>query len=194
MCDIGFGSSEMSTDRSREAFGRFLDYLGDKGLMSPSTAQTRKVSAMKILRILESDEAADVTKIDIDDLVRRFSNLHGQSYSPGSVTTYQSRLKSAMADFRSYLENPLAFMPSINGRERPSKSRKENGDSIKGSRSEAQPEPVRQPVQPPIGGTNIMPIPIRADLTILIHGLPHDLTEAEAKKISGVINALAASA
>lgn len=183
----------MSTDRSREALGRFLDYLGDKGLMSPATAQTRKVSAMKILSILEDGEASDVTKIDIDDLVMRFNNLYGQNYSPGSINTYQSRLRSAISDFKSYLANPLSFKPSVNGRERPAKARKENGEPSKKTQSDVHAEPPRQAPQSPIGGANIMPIPIRADLTILIHGLPHDLTESEAKKISGVINALAVS-
>ncbi len=71
----------MSNDRSREALGRFLDFLGDKGMMSPSTAQTRKVSALQLLSILSDEEAIDITNIDVDDLVTRFNNLRGQEYS-----------------------------------------------------------------------------------------------------------------
>jgi len=39
--------------------------------------------------------------------------------------------------------------------------------------------------------SSILPIPIRVDLTIHIQGLPFDLTEAEAKKIANVIQAMA---
>ncbi len=36
----------------------------------------------------------------------------------------------------------------------------------------------------------ITPIPIRADLTIKIQGIPHDLTDVEAEKIAAVVRAL----
>jgi hypothetical protein len=39
--------------------------------------------------------------------------------------------------------------------------------------------------------SSILPIPIRADLTIYIQGLPYDLTPTEAKKIASVIQAMA---
>jgi len=39
--------------------------------------------------------------------------------------------------------------------------------------------------------TGIVPIPIRADVTVRISGIPHDLTKAEAERIARVIIALA---
>ena len=184
---------EMSTDRSREALGRFLDFLGEKGLMAPATAQTRKTSALKLLGVLDKEEAVDVTNIDVDQIARRFTNLHGQSYNPESVLAYRSRLKSALADFRAYLDNPLSFKPALQGRERTSRNRKEAGETPKTERIDPPAEPQRSQSSPVMASSNVMPIPIRADLTILIHGLPHDLTEIEARKISGVITALAVS-
>jgi hypothetical protein len=38
---------------------------------------------------------------------------------------------------------------------------------------------------------NIVPIPIRADLIVRIHGIPLDMTETEAEKIGAVVKALA---
>ena len=38
---------------------------------------------------------------------------------------------------------------------------------------------------------DIIPIPLRTDLTVYIQGLPLDLSEAEARKISAVIMAFA---
>jgi hypothetical protein len=38
---------------------------------------------------------------------------------------------------------------------------------------------------------DVLPIPIRADLTVRVHGLPFDLTQAEARKVAAVIQAMA---
>lgn len=181
----------MTNDRSREALGRFHDFLGEKGIVAPATAQTRKVSSLKLLGILDEEEAKDVTSIDIDALVTRFSNLHGQQYNPDSILAYRSRLRSAVADFKSYLENPLSFKTRIQSRDHQSRPRKDAADHSTSQKTERVQEIVRAGPAPVMANSNVMPIPIRADLTILIHGLPHNLTPAEAKKISGVINALA---
>jgi hypothetical protein len=41
-----------------------------------------------------------------------------------------------------------------------------------------------------MAASNILPIAIRADLTIYIQGLPFDLSEAEARKIAAVVTAM----
>ena len=92
----------MDGQRSREALGVFLDYLADKGLMERNTAQSRKAAALKILGVLDEADAADVTIIDVDDVVARFGRLHGREYTPKSLNTYKSRLQSALDDFKSY--------------------------------------------------------------------------------------------
>jgi hypothetical protein len=178
----------MDGNRSREALGEFLDYLADKGLMAKATALARKAAASQILGILDSTEANDVTTIDVDDVVTRFGHLHGKQYTPQSLTTYKSRLRSALKDFQSYLSNPLAFRPSVQSRERPaSKVAKNVSESIK---IESRAEPSKSH-SPPIAAVNIVPIPIRPDLTIYIQGLPFDLSEAEARKIAAVVSAMA---
>lgn len=178
-------------ERSREALAEFLDYLANKGLMAKATVQARKAAASKVLGILEASEATDVTIIDLDDVVSRFQRLHSKNYTPQSLVTYKSRLGSALDDFRSYLSNPLAFRPALNNRgERPkAKAVKEKDD---GATRESKPEAPR-PHAVPIATSNIVPIPIRADLTIYVQGLPFDLTEAEARKIAAVITAMAQS-
>jgi hypothetical protein len=39
-------------------------------------------------------------------------------------------------------------------------------------------------------GVEIIPIQIREDVVVRIHGIPHDLTEEEAAKIARVVHAL----
>jgi hypothetical protein len=177
----------MDSSKSREALAEFLDYLADKGLMAKPTAMSRKAAASKILGILEKGEASDVTAIDIDNVVSRFGNLHGKDYTPQSLTTYKSRLHSAIEDFRTYLANPLAFRPSVQNRERTKvKPNKESPKAV----PEARAEPTRS-APTPMTTSNILPIAIRADLTVYIQGLPLDLTQAEARKISAVVVAMA---
>jgi hypothetical protein len=178
----------MDGDRSREALAKFLDYLAEKDLMAGNTVQSRKAAASVILGILDKDEATDVTKIDVEDIVSRFARLHGSRYTPASLTAYKSRLRSALSDFESYLSNPLVFRPGLQRRERP-RSRPVPEVSEPGL-PQTRPESVRSSFAPPISG-NVLPIPIRADLTIYIQGLPFDLTESEARKIAAVVTAMA---
>src|SRR5262245_8345659 len=146
----------MNNDKSRAAFYRFLDYLREKGLMNGETARVRKASASAVLSILSEDEAKDVTGLNLADLMVRFNNLKGQKYTPGSLNTYQSRLKSALDDFEAYLANPLAFRPNTQARERKPKVKDE-------PKTTAAPEPVserefvtKNPVFMP--SSSIMPI------------------------------------
>jgi hypothetical protein len=176
----------MTHDRSRRGLLDFLDYLADKGLMAKATVAARKAAAAKVLSILSEDEAADVTRLNLDDVMRRFSNLQGRSYSPGSLSTYLSRLKSAVEDFSNYLENPLGFKPSAQPRERRKiDQRKEASAPL---RSE-EPASDRQPKGPLF--SSILPIPIRPNITVFVQGIPYDLTEAEAAKIANVVRAMA---
>jgi hypothetical protein len=110
--------------------------------------------------------------------------LEGKGYTPASLTTYLSRTKSAVDDFKSYLENPLAFRPSVQVRERRKGEMKQ--DALAGAGEHSVPE--RQPVKVPLS-SSILPIQIRPDTTVFVQGLPYDLTEAEAGKISNVIKA-----
>lgn len=179
----------MPSDRSRQKLLDFLDYLAAKGLMAPATISARKAAAGKVLGILPEEEADDVTKLNLDDVMKRFNNLEGKGYTPGSLTTYLSRTKSAIDDFRTYLENPLGFRPSVQARDR----RKPEGkkESSAATSASKQTNVERDAVKAPPLSSSILPIPIRPDITVFVQGLPYDLTEAEANKIANVIRAMA---
>ena len=187
----------MENKKSREAFFEFLDYIGQKGLIAPATASSRKASAGKVLGILDEHEAQDVTTINMDAVMNRFAHLQGKGYTPESLSTYKSRVKAALDDFCRYVENPLGFKPSVQSRERKPQIGKSTSSSTKASLEPDKPttEVLHRTSTVSSGpmSSSIIPIPIRADLTIHIQGLPFDLTEAEAKKIAGVIHAMAMS-
>ena len=191
----------MNGKRSREAAMEFHDYMARKGLMAKPTALARKAALSRVLSVLSEQEAEDVTSVDLDDVMTRFTHLQGSSYTPESLTTYKSRVKSALEDFNSYIANPLGFRPSLNVRKpKPGKlllKPKPTGTE-QGAQQNSQAEGGATPVPPPPAPTppafdaaSILPIPLRADLVVRIHGIPFDLTEPEAKKIANVVLAMA---
>lgn len=182
----------MNGQRTREAALEFQEYLAQKGLMAPATARARKAALSKVLGILSDDEAEDVTRLDVDDLMRRFSNLQGKDYTPDSLMTYKSRVKSALSDFDAYLENPLSFRPSLAQRDRKPKPERSVKPAAKARvETPLEHQSSSKVVSPSFAESSILPIPLRADLTVRIQGIPFDLTRAEAQKISNVILALA---
>ena len=82
----------------------------------PARVAARKAAASKVLGVLEEEEARDVTAVDLDDVMTRFQNLEGKRYSPGSLNTYLSRVKSMVEDFKRFRANPLGFKPSVEAR------------------------------------------------------------------------------
>lgn len=179
----------MTNPRSRDELLKFLNYVGAKGLLSPATAESRKASVNKVLGILSDDEADDVGKLDLDEVVRRFANLHGQGYTADSLRTYKSRTKSSIEDFLRYVDNPMAFKVGGAKRTPRAKPPKEiETQSAPTTRSETH---SPGPIVTPSAGSGIIPVALRADLTVHIQGLPFDLTEREARKIANVVLAMA---
>ena len=178
----------MTKERSREKLLEFLDYLADKGLVARSTATARRAAASKLLGILSEEEAKDITKLDLDEVMARFQNLEGSSYTPGSLKTYLSRVRAAVEDFDAYVNNPLGFRPNIRKRERPkANAKKPDGPKMAAAaKNPARVEPATTPMS-----SSIVPIPIRQDTTVFVQGLPFDLSEAEAERIANVIRAMA---
>jgi hypothetical protein len=170
----------MTDKRTRRDFFDFLEWMAEKGLMAKNTVAARKATATKVLGILNDDEAQDVTSLNLDDIMRRFTNLKGRGYTPGSLTTYQSRLRSALDDFKLYLDKPLNFRPGVQPRERRKPAvRKETASATSESK-----ETVFAPVP------NALSIPIRPNTTVVIHSLPYDLSETEAAKIANIVRAM----
>lgn len=181
----------MNGQKSRDALLGFLDYLARKGLMNKTTASSRKAAVNNVLGILDVEEAKDVSMIDLDEVMHRFQNLNGMKYTGDSLATYKSRVRSAVDDFLSYVENPMAFRPSTgNGKKARENSRAANRAQKENTTPLASSPTLNTQTPPPVA-TLILPIPVRADLTVYVQGIPHDLTQSEASRIANVIRAMA---
>lgn len=176
----------MTSDYSRESVLHFLDYLGSKGLMKRATVGGRKAAANALLGILSDEEASDLSDLNMDELVQRFSNLKGREFKPQSLSVYKSRLRAVLDDFENYRKNPLSFRPGLAPKER-----RQVGLSSKEGPQASNPTAPRtnRPVSLP--DELIFPIPLRDGVVVRIACIPSDLTAAEARKIANVVLALA---
>ena len=182
----------MANNRSRDDFIRFLEYLGEKGLVPRATASARRTAATRVLGVLSESETEDVLSLDIDHLMARFDNLNPHQYTPDSLQTYRSRLKTALEDFRAYSDNPVSFRPSGQAR-----NKKAGVDSVKGLKQRASAEGPRtvtvasSPSSPSaaidLPNVNQLPVQLRPGLTVRIFGLPYDLSRPEAQKLANII-------
>lgn len=187
----------VTKDYSLDSFNKFLDYVIEKGLMKPETAKGRKRAANSILGILQPDECDDLREIDVDHVSHRFANLQGAEFKPASLKVYQSRLRSALADFFRYVEDPFSFKSSVTPRatKGADKSKDKEKKAIK-TEAKGEATPPEDSGEQGVGKTDthsslVFPIPIRPGLVVKISHIPDDLTQAEAEKISAVIKALA---
>ncbi len=174
--------------QSTEDLLKFMDFLGDKGLMKPQTASSRKASAASLLSILSDEEAADVTKLDLEQITQRFLNLKGSAFKPESVKLYKARTESAIKDFIEYKRDPLSFKPSLSQR-----AARNSGQKPKSETAIVDGEPKQSHAPNSSMQTEgvVFPIPLRAGVTVKVAGIPADLKSIEARKISNVILALA---
>lgn len=187
----------MPTGRSHSDFLEFLDWLGAKGLLPTNTAHARKAVANKILEALEPSEMKDVTALNIDDVMLRFTNKFGKRYTLESLRTYRSRFESSLADFSAYCENPVGFRPL--GRQRPPQTSGEKGDPTPSKKALRRKQSHKTQEALDSGNSetsrpspsSVVPVQIRENLTISIGPIPFDFTEAEAKRVANVILALA---
>ena len=176
----------MPQNRSREDLVRFLDYTGEKGLVPPATAAARRTAATKVLAVLSDEEALDVVQINLDDIMSRFDNLNKHQFTPDSLQTYRSRLKTSLRDFESYCENPVNFRPLGASRTKAKPATERLKNSIQPTRdlSIVQSE---IPFSTDLPNVAVLPIPLRQNLTVRVVGLPFDLTPNEARKIANII-------
>lgn len=176
----------MDTDYSLASFMSFMDYLSDKHILNKNTAQSRKAAANKVFAVLDEAEAADLRQLDMEMVYRRFENKEGRSYKPETLQVYRSRLGTALNDFLSHAQSPGQFKPTVktasSGRSTPSKKVKQATVAT----LHEEPAPLKHQ-----GSALSIPVPLREGVTVMISGVPADLSEAEASRLAAIMKAYA---
>lgn len=185
----------MSADKySVSKLAEFWDYVIQKGLMKKNTAVSRKLASLKVLDALDASEKQDLRTLDREAVFTRFENISGKQYSPESLTVYRSRFNTGLNEFLKYLDSPSDYRPGrvkTNGKPkketiRPRKTTEREKQVA--TRRESENQESNLPIE-----NLTLPIPLRQGVVVKIFGLPSDLSEDEAKKISGIISAYAFS-
>lgn len=173
------------------AFVKHWDWVAEKGLMPAATAHATRAAVSQILKIDENWENIDVSRLDVDSLIGRFRNL--SKLAPGSLATYESRFRSGLESYLSYLDNPASYQP----RARKSTQRDDKPSSktkVKAQSQNALATPASA-LNPPTGSAAklvVYPFPVRPDVFAELK-LPADLTGEEAFRLSAFLKALALS-
>jgi hypothetical protein len=185
-------------DYSRAALARFIEFVVEKNLVHPATAQGWRVATTKVLEELPAEGTADVRRIDVDATFRTFLHRNPGRLSPASVGEYRRRVGRAIEDFVRWVEDPGAYAfrgaprpPRAEPRRRPD-SAGERGASA--PRSGGSPEPARS--AGPSAGAGIqatdisLEYPLRPDQLAQVV-VPRDLTVEEARRMGAFLVTLA---
>lgn len=177
----------MAGSYSSESLLRFLKDVVVAGHMPPTTARSRSNAARALLAYLTDGENSDLRVLDIDALRSRIAEDQSGALRPEVADLYIERLESALADFLPFAEAPDAFEagrasdsyqePRVELEEPPEDRRALESARLRFDRNRP----------------DIIPIPLPRGSTVYVHGLPADLSPAEARKIARVIAALADS-
>ncbi|MFC3194950.1 hypothetical protein ACFODZ_11930 [Marinicella sediminis] len=161
-----------------------LDFLKEAavtGIMNPGVARSRKTAAEKLLDHVTAEERINLRMLDVDELCSRIHKMEDSSIREEAMNLYNSRLKSALADYFDWLNNPEAFTSTGSNMAPVKQVQKRDLEEQKALESIALHHAGTQ--------DDIIPIPLREDLIVYLQGLPLNLTGAEAKKIVKVVKA-----
>lgn len=162
----------------------FLNHAGDKGLMPAASAQALAVAARNVFGVLDDNEQEDMSKLDLDAVIRRFNNIRARDFNPSSLKEYGRRIRKAVDLYEQWKENPADF--SVKTRA-PRKTRKE-------SQAETRSIEVNQTntlISPNRTDAYQSSFPVGPGRVVTLSNIPQDLTSAEAEKLAQFVRMLA---
>ena len=73
-----------------------------------------------VLGILDETEAADLSKINLEDVILRHRNLAAGRILPVTLKAYETRVRAAVKSFIEYTKDPSSWKPGV--QQRPSRA------------------------------------------------------------------------
>jgi len=175
-------------DYSRAALARFIEFVVEKGLVHPATAQGWRVATSKVLEELSAEDAEDVRRIDLVQTFRAFLNRNPGRLSPASIGEYRRRVGRAIEEFIRWAEDPGAYAfrpagrpPKTESRPRPAGGRPETRAA---ERSTGQRDTAAA------AGGIALEYPLRPGQSAQVV-VPRDLTVDEARRMGAFLLTLA---
>jgi hypothetical protein len=172
-------------DYSRAALARFIEFVVEKSLVHPATAQGWRVATTKVFEELAAAGATDVRRIDVDATFRTFLNRNPGRLSPASVGEYRRRVGRAIEEFVRWVESPgtYSFRPTPRaGKREQSRARSQPAAPERATRA----QPPVEALCPDIS----LDYPLRPDHLAQVV-VPRDLTVEEAHRMGAFLVTLA---
>ena len=167
----------------------FLGHASDRGLMPAATATALGVASRNVLGVLDGEEDQDLRKVDLDAVIKRFTNKRAKDFNPSSLKEYARRVRKAVELFLSWREDPANFTVKtrtpLNARRKEAANRSESAPE-EGSRSHTS---TLIPSQDPSGYQSSFPI--RTGTVVTVSNIPSDLTAVEAERLAKFVRMLA---
>ncbi|OCJ30605.1 hypothetical protein [Serratia sp. 14-2641] len=166
---------------SVKKFQEFLEMLTTLDVVNENTARNLKNSTARLLTVLKDDEMDDITKVDVDELAKRYMETSEPKPSESSITAYRSRTESAIKKFIAFEEEGKILYKPLAKNEEVEVNREDTiilGDQ--------DPEVLK-------AASNIstfsLPVIIRPEqgISVTISGIPTDLTNNEAELIASIL-------
>lgn len=175
----------MANEYSADDLLEFLDHAGDKGLMPAATAQALAVATRNVLAILSDAEKADLSQLDLDNAIKRFTNKRAKDFNPTSLKEYGRRVRRAVELFLAWREDPANFTIKTRTTSAPRKKGRgsTNGEPVARDAAEQAPDEV--------AGTYRSSVPVRPGHVVTLVNIPNDLTSFEAERIASFVRMLA---
>jgi len=174
----------------------FIDQQQKKGYMKANTAHSLRAAVKKVLSIDGDLGNIDVSKVDVDELFRRFANLPvGDKLKQESKIAYRQRVGQAISWFLGYKADPVGWRP-------PATTPRPTGNGhvkTKPTTPTRHTPPADQTPPPPPptaeGKWRVIdfPFPLRDGLIAHLL-LPADLKRTEVRRLNAYMTTLAADA
>lgn len=166
----------------------FLDHAGDKGLMPAATAQALAVAARNVLGVLTDNEKTDLSQLDIDAVIRRFTNKRAKDFNPTSLKEYGRRVHRAIDLFLKWRADPANFTVKT----RASASSRKKDKAVENNEPTVTVRDYQSDQIPAtVAGTYQSALPVRPGLVVTLINVPYDLTSDEAQRLANFIKMLA---
>jgi hypothetical protein len=177
-------------DYSRAGLARFIEFVVEKGLVHPATAQGWRVATTKVLDQLPPAELADVRQIELEQTFRGFLNRNPGRLSPASVGEYRRRVGRSIEEFVRWVEDPGTYAFRTPARAARTEAQQRKRPAEDRPRSGRSPQGAPQPASPEVGAGLSLDYPLRPDLLAQVV-VPRDLTTEEARRMGAFLVTLA---
>lgn len=176
----------------------FLDWAGGKGELNLTTANALKGAVGKVLQVEDDPTGVDIRSLNVDAVLDRFETRYRTGYTSGSMSTYKTRFRQAVAMYLAWLDKDPRWKTVVRSRRATDPGRARTSALPPGtSPTAAVAPPGAQPTAASMSGpaetaSRLVKhhLPLRPDLLVQIE-LPVHLTQADAERVASFVRSLA---